>query len=118
MDFLADFQFAMRGERTFAIATFEIQRRTREMTNRCHENGDDITVTNSLRWMPSAFFYQNELAFARMQEQLVLPLVDLTNRTVSSPPIGTDEVDSHEHDEALFALHSLALMVFPALARA
>ena len=33
MDFLADYEFAMRGERAFAIAAFENQRRTREMVS-------------------------------------------------------------------------------------
>lgn len=54
-DFLADFKSAMRGERTCALDTFETQRLTREMRSVTGENGDQM-VTNSLRWMPSAFF--------------------------------------------------------------
>ena len=34
MDFLTDYEFAMRGERAFAIASFENQRRTREIISR------------------------------------------------------------------------------------
>ncbi len=82
-DYLADFEFAMRCSRAFTIARFELESRTREMKNYAEKNGNEILVTNSLRLMPSAYFYQNELAFARMYEQLVLPLVDVTNHTVS-----------------------------------
>ena len=81
-NFLADFQIAMRGERTCAVDYFEKQRLTREMKSATGENGDQI-VTNSLRWMPSAYFYQNELAVGRMYQQFVFPLVDLTNQTIS-----------------------------------
>ena len=61
VDFLADYGLIMRGERAFAIASFENQRRTREMISYT-DAGD---VTNKLTFMPSAYFYQNELAFAR-----------------------------------------------------
>ncbi len=81
MDFLADYGFIMRGERAFAIAWFENQRRTREMIS---PKGDtDGYVTNSLTFMPSAYFYRNELAFARLNQQWVLPLVDASSRIVS-----------------------------------
>ena len=33
--------------------------------------------------MPSAYFYQNELAFARMSQQWILPLVDTNSRVIS-----------------------------------
>ena len=80
MDFLTDYESAMRGERAFAIASFENLRRTREIISR-HRNGD--LITNKLTLMPSAFFYQNELAFARMSQQWILPLVDTNSRIVS-----------------------------------
>ena len=116
-DYLADFQFAMRGERTCAIATFELQRSTREMKSSSEQNGAEILVTNSLRLMPSAYFYQNELAFARMYEQLVLPLVDLTNRTVSVAAYRTDEVDVTNMMRHYSPYTVQALMLFPAVGR-
>jgi hypothetical protein len=80
-DYLVDYEFAMRGEKTTAIDTFEKQRITREMK---YETDDKGTVaTNSLRWAPSAFFYGTELAFAQMHQQFIAPLVDLTNRIAS-----------------------------------
>jgi len=79
-DLLADFQRAMRGERTCALFYFETLRRTREAES--YVSANEI-VTNSFRWVPSAYFYQNELAEARMYDQFILPLADLTNRTIS-----------------------------------
>jgi hypothetical protein len=79
MDFLADYEFSMRGERAFAIASIENLRRTREMIS-FDQNGE---VTNKFTFMPSAFFYQNELSFARMHQQWLLPIVDIDSRIVS-----------------------------------
>jgi len=82
--------------------------------------GDDVgnqIVTNSLRWMPSAFFYQNQLAFARMYEQLVLPLVDLTNRTVSVAAYRTSEADIKQQIKHYSPYTVQALMVFPAVGK-
>ena len=81
MDFLADYEFTMRGERAFAIALFEYQRITREMISRKPDT--DSLITNKLTFMPSAYFYQNELAFARVQQQWILPLVDQSNQIVA-----------------------------------
>jgi hypothetical protein len=114
-DYLADFQFSMRGERTCAIYTFEMQRRTREMKNYSGDEAGNQIVTNSLRWMPSAFFYQNELAFAQMYEQFVLPLVDLTNRTVSVAAYRTTEADFKEQAKHWSLYKVEARMVFPAV---
>ena len=78
-DFLADCKLALRGEKIFAIQSFEKQRITREMRED-DSSGTNKIKTVSLRLMPSAFFYQNELAFAQMHQQYILPLIDLTNR--------------------------------------
>ena len=82
-DFLADYQLAMRGERTFAIDAIENQRITRQIKTMAEVAGKPKEETISLRWMPSAFFYQNELAFAQLHEQLILPLLDMTNRIIA-----------------------------------
>jgi hypothetical protein len=114
LDFLADYESAMRGERAFAIAEFENQRRTREMISYT----DASVVTNKLTFMPSAFFYQNELAFAQMHEQWTLPLVDTNSRTVSLEAMR--RADSAVHAEMKhYSLYKVqALMVFPAVGKA
>ena len=83
LDFLADFEFIMRGEKITAIATFEKQRITRETKQWEESSGTNKIVTISYRFMPSAFFYQNELAFAQMHELFISTLVDLKNRVVA-----------------------------------
>ena len=116
-DFPADFQFAMRGERTCAIATIDNWHRTREMKSFAEGVGAGVVVTNSMRLMPSVFFYRNELAYARLYEQLVLPLVDLTNRTVSVAAYRRDEADINEISKHYSPYTVLALLSFPAGSR-
>ena len=117
-DYLADFQFAMRGERTCAIATFENWRLTGEMKSVAEgRNGVDTVVTNSMRLMPSAFFYQNELTFARLHEHLVLPLVNMTNRTVSVAAFNQDDLDIKEMAKHYSPYTVLAIMSFPAVSK-
>jgi hypothetical protein len=79
-DFLADYEFAMRGERTCAISTFEDMRRTGEIAT---QGEDGNTMTVKVAWMPNAYFYQNELAFARLYQERLFPLVDTNSRTIS-----------------------------------
>jgi hypothetical protein len=116
-DFLADFQFAMRGERTCAIYTFEVMRLTREMKNYSGEEYGGQMVTNSMRLMPDAFFYQNELSFARMYDRYVLPLADLTNRTVSVAACHAGDVEIQEEVKHWSLYKTLARMAFPAVGK-
>jgi tetratricopeptide (TPR) repeat protein len=88
LDFLADYEFAMRGERTCAIDYLENMRRTRELVY-------DIPggfVTNKFTIMPSAFFYQNELNFARIYQERLCPEVDIPSRIIS--PQKVHDIDS------------------------
>jgi len=118
LDFLADYQSAMRGERACAIAAFEAQRITREYRTVEESYGTNKVVTVSFRFMPSAFFYQNELAFARLHEQFVLPLVDLTNR-VASPALAQAAAAAVKAQGQTYSPYKVqALMVFPAISKA
>ena len=86
LDFLADYEFAMRSERAFALAYFEELRRTRKLVSSDYNAGGTKVVytTNNLALLPSAYFDQNELAFARMNQEWIFPLVD-TNSQIVSP---------------------------------
>ncbi|HTV43511.1 MAG TPA: hypothetical protein VMF08_23310 [Candidatus Sulfotelmatobacter sp.] len=90
LDFLADYQFAMRGERAFALQSFENRRITRMF-----RVIDDTGRTNTIHYyfMPEGFFYQNELAWAQMVQQRLLPLVDINDRIVS-PGVYRDANDA------------------------
>jgi hypothetical protein len=110
LDFLADYEFSMRGERAFAIATFENQRHTREMISAYSETGNFIT--NKLTLMPSAYFYQNELAFAQLNQQWLLPLVDTNSRIVSPVTLQSAE-NSIQNELKHYSLYKVqALMSF------
>jgi hypothetical protein len=113
IDFLEDYGFIMRGERAFAIASFENQRSTREMIS----STDAGVVTNKLTFMPSAYFYQNELAIARMQQQWILPLVDTNARVISPAALrrANDAVQAEKKHFYFPAYKTQALMLFPAI---
>jgi len=117
-DFLADFAFSLRGERTCAIYSIETQRRTGEIVSSFMKAGREQIFTNNMRLMPSAFFYQNELAIARMYDQFVLPLVDLTNRTVSLAAYRTGQADMEEQAKHWSFYKIEARMLFPAVNKA
>jgi hypothetical protein len=114
LDFLADYEFAMRGERAFAIATFENQRHAREIIW-LKPNGDGY-ITNKMAFMPSAYFYQNELAIAQMSQQWILPLVDTNSRIVSPEKFQQANDADHAEMKHYSPYKVQSLMLFPALA--
>jgi len=85
LDFLADYEFALRGERAFALAYFEELRRTRKLVSSDYNAAgtEVVYTTNNLALLPSAYFDQNELAFARMNQEWIFPLVDRNSQIVS-----------------------------------
>jgi hypothetical protein len=114
-DFLADYQFAMRGERTFAIDAIENQRITRQIKTMAEVGGKPKEVTIGLRWSPSAFFYQTELAFAELHEQLIQPLLDITNRIVSPAAVRRADAVMQAEMKHYNPYKVQALMLFPAI---
>jgi len=115
-DYLVDFQFSMRGEELCAIDALERQRLTRQLILPSGPDGTQL-VTNSLAKMPSVYFYRNELAFARLYDQFMLPLVNLTNHTVAVAAYRDEEKKmSGSKHYSLYSFH--ALMVFPAMSKA
>jgi hypothetical protein len=115
LDFLADYEFIMRGERAFAIASLENQRRTREIISRLDNGG---LMTNKLTVMPSAYFDQNELTFARMHQQWILPLVDTNARIVSPAAVQRAEKSVQAELKHYSPYKAQALRIFPAISRA
>jgi hypothetical protein len=113
LDFLADYEFTMRGEQAFAIASFENQRRTREVIS-SKPDGFGL-ITNKLTLMPSAYFYQNELAYARVIQQWALPLVDTNSRVISPTALQRTEnlADAERKHYSPYKIQ--ALMLFSAL---
>jgi len=117
VDFLADYGSIMRGERAFAIKSFENQRRTREIISGfvAPQGNSSLLVTNKLTFVPSAYFYQNKLAFARMYQQWVLPLVDTNSRVISPEKLqrANDAIRAETKHYSPYKVQ--ALMLFPAI---
>ncbi|MGH7975605.1 MAG: hypothetical protein ACREC8_02965, partial [Limisphaerales bacterium] len=103
-----------RGERAFAIKSFENQRITRQYTT--WDNTLRTNIVHNYYFMPAAYFYQNELAIAQMQQQWILPLVDTNSRTISPEKFQqANDVVSAEIKNDHFAPYKVqALMLFPA----
>jgi hypothetical protein len=114
IDFLADYEFTMRGERAFAIATIKNEQRTRELISL----GGNGYITNRLTLVPSGFFYQNELAFARMSQRWILPLVDTNSDVVSPEALRRADAAVHAEMKHYSPYTVQALMTFPALENA
>jgi hypothetical protein len=101
----------MRGERAFEIASLENQRRTHEVVVPLND-GNSMTVKLTL--MPNAYFYQSELAFVRMYQQWLLPLVDMKIRVVSPETLRRAD-DTVRVEKKHFSPYKFqALMLFPA----
>ena len=85
LDFLADYEFAMRGERVLSMANIEYLRRTRHLSD-FTSNGEDSTpgiVQAAYHLIPNSVFYQNELAVARAHQEWIFPIVDVGQHAVS-----------------------------------
>jgi hypothetical protein len=91
LDFLADYQFSIRGERVLHLKELEYVRRTGDMYGFLGGGGPNYYHPVSLRLIPSSFFYQNELTIARMHQQWSIPQVDITNRVVSPETVQQDD---------------------------
>jgi hypothetical protein len=99
LDFLADYQVAMRGERACQISAVEFlrHRNLRHFNEIFNLNGNggrtQLSVGALLYYLcPSGWLYQNELRVGRFYDRWYLPLVDEKERTVS--PAAVRAVDT------------------------
>jgi hypothetical protein len=90
-DFLADYEFSMRGERALSIASIEHLRHTRDFSL-LETSLDGSPVSDdvmeqvgkvALHLVPNSVFYQNELTEARAIQEWYLPIVDVGQHRVS-----------------------------------
>ena len=118
LDFLADYEFSMRGERAMSMAQIEYVRRSRNLNWASDENNPTPGVAQvAFHLVPNSVFYQNELMIARAHQQWILPVADVERRTVSPAltrlvATNLDMAFSHWSPNNL-----LARMMLPALAR-
>lgn len=85
LDFLADYQFAMRGERALNVGTLDYLRGTRKLDWLPVEDAIDLRFLPMwLAWVgPGGWFEQNKVACCRMNLDLMVPIVNPETRVVS-----------------------------------
>jgi hypothetical protein len=121
LDFLADYEFAVRGERALGIANIDYLRRTRElsMVSDSDDSRSSQPVQNiGFHLMPSAWFYQNELAIARMHQRWTLPSTDVEHQTVSPEEARRNEIAATDELGHLSFYYVFARILFPNLTSA
>jgi hypothetical protein len=122
LDFMADFEFSMRGERVFGISVTEYLRRSRNLRAMGFDGqGDPSSPLFSdlgFHLAPASFFYLSELTIARVHQQWVLPLVDVENRTVSPNVVRRSQIAGQKELEHGWPYNILARMVFPSIQNA
>lgn len=119
LDYLADYEYSMRGERDLGVSNIEYLRRSRDFqildytSGRYHPHSSFL-----LHLIPASFFYRNELAIARMHQQWTLPMVDLQNRIVSPELVRRNNAAANKELRHFSAYNILARMLFPAISNA
>ena len=121
LDFLADYEFTMRGERALGVANIDYLRRTHKfdlMSNSDNGRSSQPVQNIAFHLMPNAWFYQNELAIARMHQQWILPPVDVEHQMVSPEAVRRNETAKTNELSHLAFYDVFARMLFPALSPA
>ncbi len=104
----------LRGERAFSLAAIDLTRHEPEILDM---HGDEDFGVCALRFMPSGWFYQNQLSLARMYEQ-TLPAFDATNRTVDLARAERTMKDIEAGWRSWSPSTVLTKMLFPAVSKA
>lgn len=119
LDFLADYEFAMRGDRALSMANIEYLRRTRNF-NMYNDDGNDSTpepAKIAFHFIPGSIFYANELAIAKAHQQWLLPVVSVERHSVS-PEAARRAADGIEKEFEHWSPNNLlARMFLPVLPR-
>jgi hypothetical protein len=123
LDYLADYELTMRGERASSVSTLDYIRRTRDLNGVDNFTGSKpakrFQQVFSHLTMPDAFFYQNELTMARMHQQYTLPMVDMEKRTVSPARVQKLQTESRRDlNYHWWPYKFFARMLFPAVENA
>jgi hypothetical protein len=118
LDFLADYEFSMRGEMILGISKTEYWRRSRnfQALDLFDSGSGNISALQlGLRFAPASFFYRNELNIAQMHERWTLPLVDLGNRLISPTKINQSLATADQALQQGRPFNMLARTIFPSI---
>jgi hypothetical protein len=134
LDFLADYQSAMRGERAEGIATIEHFHKLRNykefaglISDFSSDDGNETLAKEANRslyaagfyLMPSGWFYQNELEISRLQQHWISSMVAPENHRVLIEKYGeTDQAATAWSQQPNRPWNFFAKLLLPALGRA
>ena len=125
LDLLADYQFAMRGERAFNLWWVDYFRKTgasglNEMSAPRDDSGHfelEQFLGKATFWLiPAGWFDQNKLSLCRMHEKYLLPLVGDQDRRVASPAV-IQKANSALRQQGVRPYDAFSNMLLPALGR-
>jgi hypothetical protein len=116
LDFLADYEFSMRGERVLSMANIEYLRKTRNLNMISDGNNSTPEVAKAaFHLVPNSVFYGNELAVARAHQEWLLPIADVERHSVS-PEMTRLASTNFDREFAHWSPNTLlARMMLPAL---
>jgi hypothetical protein len=114
VDFIADYERAVRGERALAISSLWGQR------NRLgHVSGNSSNPTESIFAMaPAGFYYQNLVNLGRMYQEIALPCADAKQHRFFLDKSESGQRMLKERVGGFSPYHLLARILFPAWDRA
>jgi hypothetical protein len=125
LDLLADYQFALRGERT-CCQLWAVDYMRKAGINGLEQLADSSQDLGSgelekllrvalFRLIPSGWFDQNKVSLCRLHENYLLPVVDLQRRVVS--PSATAQSQSALEEQHLRPYDGFSRMLLPSLAK-
>ncbi|MEK7707404.1 MAG: hypothetical protein AAB380_05355, partial [Verrucomicrobiota bacterium] len=118
LDFLGDYQFAMRAERALDVGILDYVRGTWQLDWLAVEDGIDSHFRFPMwlaRFVPSGWFEQNKVACCRMNFDLLVPIVNQETRVVS--PAAEARATNAFNEIRVTPCNWLAGLLMPALTR-
>jgi len=122
LDFLADYEFAMRGERTCCeLWAMDYIRKAGIWGVNQLLGSESLDLENSLgraafRLIPAGWFDQSKLSLCRLHEKYLLPVVNMEDRVVS--PAKVEEAQAALEDRPVRPYDMFSRILVPSLAGA
>ena len=89
LDFFADYDFSMRGERAMSIGVIDYMKRTRDFNMLGFAEDTELWESGKVlpailfRLSPSGWFEQNKISISQMNSEHLLPIVDAKKHLIS-----------------------------------
>jgi hypothetical protein len=118
LNFVADYQVAMRGEMGFQDGLFDYLRHHSEQLSNISGPGDNnppLPGRILMHFIPSGWFYQNQLNCARPMVELILPVANVGQQTISPEKIKRADATITAQTRRPNAFNIIERLVLPSL---